>query len=256
MVPPSPTQRQRTMSVSRERLSAFRRRFMSLAKLSQSLCLALICAGIYSTEASAHIGTADDFECSDSYRKDCWVMGNSNRVLRMWFKGSESEMGTHCQTQTQKLQSQIQLSLQSLSLPNDRIGISAPQIEFASRSGRPAEYRCEYVIWSKQQDLRFSVRYHNRRFWTDDRDLHGICRDDLRAAEAKPGSIGAGISRSGSLLQGIMCTTHYLIPGLDRMKTFASGTTQLIKFGSSADERDRAGLLVDPSVQSASGPQN
>ncbi|HRK07218.1 MAG TPA: hypothetical protein PLZ57_05575 [Pseudobdellovibrionaceae bacterium] len=229
---------------------------MSLAKYSQSLCAALLCWLAYSPMASAHIGLADDYECSDSYKKDCWAMGNSRKILRLWFKGSEREMGTNCQAQTQKLTQQIHVALQDLGLSADRIGINGPHVEFTGQSGRATEYRCSYAIWSKQEDLRFQVRHHNRRFWIDDEDLKGVCREDLREAESKPRSIGGGISLSAALLQGVMCYTTYAVPGLDRIKTFPSGATQLIKFGSSDDERDRQGQLPDPKESRAPDYQN
>ncbi len=203
-----------------------------MRKRNALLChfLLLACVTGLSESALAHIGTADDYECMDSYKKDCMLMTNSRKLMRMTFKGQQNEMGSGCALQTQKLKAQIRAATELLGVPETAISLSAPFIESHATTGQPTTMVCRYAIRSEQTDLRFSVQRFDRHFWVNDDDLGNRCAADARAAEAIPGSIGAALSTDFALFQGQICNTYYLSPGLDRLTTDLSGETKIEKY--------------------------
>lgn len=192
--------------------------------------LLLACISGLSEFALAHIGTADDYECVDSYKKDCLLMTNSRKLMRMTFEGQKNEMGPGCVLQTQKLKAQIRAATELLGIAETTISLSTPFVESHATTGQPTTMICRYAIRSEQADLRFSVQRFDRHFWVTDDDLKNRCTADARAAEAIPGSIGAAISLSGAILQGRICNTYYLSPGLDRLTTNSNGETKIEKY--------------------------
>lgn len=192
--------------------------------------LLLACVAGLSESAFAHIGTADDYECMDSYKKDCLLMTNSRKLMRMTFEGQPHEMGFGCVLQTQKLKAQIRAATELLGVAETAISLSAPFVESHAKTGQPTTMLCRYAIRSEQADLRFSVQRFDRHFWVTDDDIRNRCAADARAAEAIPGAIGAALSLSGAILQGRICNTYYLSPGLDRFTTDSSGETKIEKY--------------------------
>lgn len=203
-----------------------------MRKRSALLChfLLLACVTGLSESALAHIGTADDYECMDSYKKDCLLMTNSRKLMRMTFEGQQNEMGSGCVLQTQKLKAQIRSATELLGVAETAISLSAPFVESHAKTGQPTTMLCRYAIRSEQIDLRFSVQRFDRHFWVNDDDLGNRCAADTREAEAIPGSVGAALSISGAILQGQICNTYYLSPGLDRITTDSSGRTKIEKY--------------------------
>ncbi len=48
------------------------------------------------TNAFAHIGFGDDYECDSTYEKNCFLQFNSRRVARFYFRGTPAELGENC----------------------------------------------------------------------------------------------------------------------------------------------------------------
>jgi hypothetical protein len=181
--------------------------------------------------AQAHIGFGDDYECSESYSKDCWVKGNSQRILRLTFRGTEAELGPGCTLQTQKLGNQIPKVEQLAGVERGAIEYTRPHVSFSGGTGQQTHLTCHYEIRSTRQDLRFVVKNVNTRYWTNRAEQAGVCMDDVRQAEAIPGSLGAGRSMSASLTQGEMCSSIYAIAGIDKVGKDTNGNPRIIKFG-------------------------
>ncbi|MDX9731885.1 MAG: hypothetical protein RBT63_08955 [Bdellovibrionales bacterium] len=168
----------------------------------------------------------------NSYEKDCLVMPQSKKVVRMTFSGTENEMGANCSLQTAKLERQVHVAQFGLGVPTGSIRLQPPAIEYSKAIGQPVYYRCHYLMWSAKEDLRFTSRRQNTRYWINQEDQHTVCQDDARLAETQFLSIGAASSLSASLLQGQMCTSRYVVPGLDTVQDIGEGKTRIIKFGS------------------------
>lgn len=211
-----------------------------------------ITALLTTSKANAHIGFGDDYECSDSYSKDCWVMGNSQKVLRLTFRGTEAELGPNCSWQTQKIGLQIPKTEKLLGIERGAIEYTRPYVSFSGGTGQETELACRYEIRSKRQDLRFQVKRVNIRYWTNQDEQRGVCMDDVRAAETIPGSLGAGRSLSASLTQGQMCSSFYAIAGIDKVGTDSQGEKRIIKFGTREHDLMERGL----SDGTASNPMN
>lgn len=183
------------------------------------------------TSAFAHIGFGDDYECSDSYEKTCFLKFNSRRIARLYFRGTPAELGANCDRQTLKIGQQILTAEQLLGLNRGDLKYSAPYVRFTGENGVATHLTCDYVVWSDRKDLRFDVSKFNSRWWTNAEEQAGVCMEDVRKAEAIPGSIGAGRGMSGSLSQGDICASHYLMPGLDRIGKDLNGNPKIIKYG-------------------------
>ncbi|MBN8540276.1 MAG: hypothetical protein J0L82_07815 [Deltaproteobacteria bacterium] len=183
------------------------------------------------TNAFAHIGFGNDYECDDSYEKSCFLQFNSQRVARLFFRGTPAELGENCDGQTLKLGQQILAAEKLLGLNRGDLKYSAPHVRFEGENRVAKRLECAYVVWSDRKDLRFSLEKLNSRWWTNAEEQAGICMDDVRKAEAIPGSIGAGRGMSGSLTQGEMCASQYLMPGLDRIGEDLNGNPKIIKYG-------------------------
>lgn len=186
---------------------------------------------LYSTNASAHIGFADDYECSDSYEKNCMFQFNTHRIVRLYFRGTPAELGENCIAKTLKFGQQILAAEKLLGLNRGDLKYRAPHVRFEGENGVAKSLECSYVVWADRKDLRFEVRKLNSRWWTNAKEQAGACMDDVRKAEAIEGSIGAGRGMSGSLTQGEMCSSLYLMPGLDRIGKDLNGNPKIIKFG-------------------------
>lgn len=206
---------------------------------------------LYSSNAAAHIGFADDYECGDSYEKTCMLQFNTHRIARLYFRGTPAELGENCSAQTLKFGQQILAAEKLLSLNRGDLKYSAPHVRFEGENGVAKRLECSYVVWADRKDLRFEARKLNSRWWTNAEEQAGACMDDVRKAEAIEGSIGAGRGMSGSLTQGDMCSSLYLMPGLDRIGKDLNGNPKIIKFGTreytQPDQTD---------VQSTPGSQN
>ncbi|MDZ4081946.1 MAG: hypothetical protein U1E10_03340 [Bdellovibrionales bacterium] len=196
-----------------------------------SIVTILSASFLYSTNASAHIGFADDYECSDSYEKTCMLQFNTQRVARLYFRGTPAELGENCSAQTLKFGQQILAAEKLLGLNRGDLKYRAPQVRFEGENGVAKHLECAYVVWSDRKDLRFTVEKFNSRWWTNAEERAGVCMDDVRKAELIPGSIGAGRGWGGSLTQGDMCSSLYLMPGLDRIGKDLNGNPKIIKFG-------------------------
>ncbi len=183
------------------------------------------------SNAFAHIGFGDDYECSDSYEKTCFLKFNSQRKAYLYFRGTPSELGQNCDGQTQKIGQQILAAEQILGLNRGDLKYSAPYVRATSENGITNQLSCDYAVWSDRKDLRFDVMKLNSRWWTNAEERAGVCMEDVRKAEALPASIGAGRGLSGSLSQGTMCSSMYLMPGLDRIGKDLNGNPKIIKFG-------------------------
>lgn len=186
---------------------------------------------LFGSFAQAHIGWGDDYECFSTQEKDCWVKGNSQKVARLYFRGTPSELGNNCSLQTQKIGQQIYAAEQLLGLKRGDLKYSAPNVSFEGANGVVQNLFCSYAVWSERKDLRFDMRNQGTINWTDAEEKVGACMENVRAAEAIPGSIGAGRGFSASLLQGEMCSSLYLMPGLDRIGKDLNGNPTIIKFG-------------------------
>lgn len=193
--------------------------------------LALIGLLVHSPKAHSHMSFGDDFECSESYKKDCWVMANSQRILRLYFRGLDSELGPNCEWQTKKIGLQIPMSETLLGVERGAIEYTRPHVSFSGGDGQPTQLLCIYEIRSKRKDLRFEIKKLNSRWWTNDETQRGVCLEEVRRAEAIPGSLGAGRSVTGSLLQGEICASIYAMPGLDKTVRESDGKERLVKFG-------------------------
>lgn len=202
-----------------------------MKRLLGLIVLALIGLLAHSPKAHAHMSFGDDFECSDSYKNDCWVMGNSQRILRLYFRGLDTELGPNCEWQTQKIGIQIPKAEQLLGVERGAIEYTRPHVSFSGSHGQPTQLLCIYEIRSKRKDLRFEIKSLNRRFWTDSEEQSGACMEEVRQAEAIPGSLGAGRSLSAALLQGVMCSSIYAMPGLDKKVRDADGKERIVKYG-------------------------
>lgn len=183
------------------------------------------------SDAFAHIGFADDYECSDSYEKSCSVQFNSQKVARLFFRGNLEELGENCATQTDKLNQQILAAEKHLGLERGSLNASLLKVRAVGKNGAAKKLECAYVVWSDRQDLRFESKNLNSRWWTSAEEQKGVCMDDVRQAEAIPGSIGAGRGISGTLIQGEVCSSRYLMPGLDRIGKDLNGNPKIVKFG-------------------------
>jgi hypothetical protein len=183
------------------------------------------------TNAFAHIGFGNDYECDDSYEKSCFLQFNSQRVARLFFRGTPAELGENCDGQTLKFGQQILAAEKLLGLNRGDLKYRAPHVRFEGENGVAKHLECAYVVWSDRKDLRFTVEKFNSRWWTNAEERAGVCMDDVRKAELIPGSIGAGRGWGGSLTQGDMCSSLYLMPGLDRIGKDLNGNPKIIKFG-------------------------
>jgi hypothetical protein len=124
---------------------------------------------------------------------------------------------------------------------------SAPHVRFEGVNGVATSLVCSYEVWSDRKDLRFSVEKFNSRWWTNAEEQAGVCMEDVRKAEAIPGSIGAGRAMSASLTQGEMCGSLYLMPGLDRIGKDLNGKPKIIKYGTREySQPDQSDTLSSP----------
>lgn len=212
------------------------KRFLGYAAIAVSALLT------HTPKAEAHIGFGDDYECSEGYSQDCWVKGNSQRVLRLTFRGTEAELGPSCSWQTQKLGLQIPKTEQHAGVERGAIEYTRPHVSFSGGTGQETRLTCHYEIRSKRQDLRFVVKNLRTRYWTDRAEQSGICMDDVREAQAIPGSLGAGRRMGASLTQGEMCSSIYAIAGLDKTGKDLNGNPRVIKFGSREHDLMERGL--------------
>jgi hypothetical protein len=198
------------------------------------LCLLGAISTLAASTAMAHIDFKGEFECKASYEKDCYLFSADldHRTMRIFFDGTPAENGSRCETRTTKLALELGHAIRMAGGSIDDIAISSIRYGAIGERGLPGEFRCSYEVVSKRKDLRFQTHHFNRRFWTSQEEQAGVCMDDVRAAQAIPGSIGAAKWMTAALLQGYMCNTNYATLGFDRMETDSNGVTKLVKFGS------------------------
>lgn len=198
------------------------------------LCLLSAISTLGASSAMAHIDFKGDFECKASYEKDCYLFSAEldRRTMWIFFDATVAENGPRCEIRTQKLITELNAAANAVNAGPNSISITSVRI--TSRIGDrgiPNEFRCSYEVVSHRKDLRFQTHHVNRRFWTNPEEQAGVCMDDVREAQAIPGSIGAAKWMTGALLQGNMCNTNYATLGLDRIEKDANGSSVLVKYG-------------------------
>lgn len=202
------------------------------------------------TNALAHIGFGDDYECGDSYEKNCILQFKTKRVAHFYFRGTPAELGENCDGQTLKFGQQILAAEKLLGLKRGDLKYSAPNVRFEGENRVAKHLECAYVVWSDRKDLRFTLENFNSRWWTNAEEQAGVCMDDVRKAEAIPGSIGAGRGMSASLTQGEICGSRYLMPGLDRIGKDLDGNPKIIKYGTREySQPDQSNTQVNPKAE-------
>lgn len=218
--------------------------------LAKSILAFSVIAFLSVTNAFAHIGFGDDYECFESYEKNCFIQPNSSKVARLFFSGTPAELGENCSGQTMKFGQQILAAEKLLGLNRGDLKYSAPNVRFEGENGVAKRLECSYVVWSDRKDLRFTLEKFNSRWWTNAEEQAGVCMDDVRKAELIPGSIGAGRGMSGSLTQGDMCASQYLMPGLDRIGKDINGNPKIIKYGTREySQPDQSNSPVAPGLE-------
>ena len=135
-----------------------------------------------------------------------------------------------CDKRTNLLLGELNAAGRTLGLAPGSIQITSVQISRGNRD-LDDEYRCSYEVKSNRKDLRFQAHHVNRRFWTSAEERSGVCMDDVRQAQAIPGSIGAAKWITAALLQGYMCSTNYVTIGLDQIEKDENGNVRILKYG-------------------------
>ncbi len=204
---------------------------------SALFCLGMCISAMLSSKAQAHIDFKGDFECKGSYETGCILMGAEidRRTMWIFFDGPLADLGDGtatgaCNKRTAQLVSELNAAGTTLGLAPNTVKITSVRLLRGSRDFA-SEYRCSYEVVSTRKDLRFKSHHLNRRFWTSEDERNGVCMDDVRQAQAIPGSIGAAKWITAALAQGYMCNTNYATMGLVQITKDENGNVRILKYG-------------------------